>query len=235
MLPMKSLVRAADRARAWVGQGGAERGTALALLQQGFDWAYGKALDGLPGLDGAEALAARYAGQHAGTDKAVAALIHWQSGIAGAAGFLTGCGGVVALPVALPANLASALYIQVRLVAAIAHLRGRDIRNAEVRALVLACVTGSKAAGTLKDAGVRLGTRMTRDTLGWVSPVLAKKARHLSHGAIASGAQACAVGAGGAARFGRLMPVVGGVIAGGFDAATTQLVGRTADRVFARL
>jgi len=38
----------------------------------------------------------------------------------------------------------------------------------------------------------------------------------------------------GAARLGRLVPVVGGVVAGGFDAAMTQLIGRTADRVFAR-
>jgi hypothetical protein len=28
------------------------------------------------------------------------------------------------------------------------------------------------------------------------------------------------------------VPVVGGVVAGGFDAAVTQLIGRTADRVF---
>jgi hypothetical protein len=37
----------------------------------------------------------------------------------------------------------------------------------------------------------------------------------------------------GAARLGGLVPVVGGVIAGGFDAAMTQLIGRTADRAFA--
>jgi hypothetical protein len=35
------------------------------------------------------------------------------------------------------------------------------------------------------------------------------------------------------ARLGRLVPVVGGIVAGGFDAAMTQLIGRTADRVFA--
>ena len=34
------------------------------------------------------------------------------------------------------------------------------------------------------------------------------------------------------ARFGKFVPVVGGVVAGGFDAAMTQLIGRTADRVF---
>jgi uncharacterized protein (DUF697 family) len=147
--------------------------------------------------------------------------------MASVAGFLTGCGGFVALPVAMPANLASALYIQVRLIAAIAHLRGHDIRSAEARALVLACLTGSKAADTMKDAGIRFGTRLTRDAVGWMSPVLFKKVEHAAGVSVA-----CVAGAGNFARFGKFVPVVGGVVAGGFDAAMTQLIGRTADRVF---
>jgi uncharacterized protein (DUF697 family) len=131
------------------------------------------------------------------------------------------------LPVAIPANLASALYIQVRLIAAIAHLRGHDIRSAEARALVLACLTGSKAADTMKDAGVRFGTRLTRDAVGWMSPALFKKVEH-----VAGASAACVAGASNIAQFGKLVPVVGGVVAGGFDAAVTQLIGRTADRVF---
>jgi hypothetical protein len=147
--------------------------------------------------------------------------------MAGIAGFATGCGGFIALPVALPANLAGALYIQVRLVAAIAHLRGHDIRSPEVRALVLACLSGSKAAGTLRDAGVRFGGRLGRDAIGWAAPALFTKARLGSHVAIA-----CGVPARGAAGLARFVPVLGGVAAGGFDAAMTRLIGRTADRIF---
>jgi hypothetical protein len=227
---MKSLVKAAGALRNWAEVGGGNSRDALvAMFRQGFDWAYAKAVNGVPGLEGAEDLARSYAARHASTDEAVAALIRWQTGVAGAAGFVTGCGGFVALPVALPANLASALYIQARLIAAIAHLRGHDLRSAEVRALALACVTGSRAADTLKDAGVRFGTRMTRDVIGWVSPALFKKAGHA-----AGVSPAYVVGAGAAARLGKFVPVVGGVVAGGFDAALTRLIGRTADRVFAR-
>jgi hypothetical protein len=227
---MKSLVKAAGALRNWAEVGGGNSRDALvAMFRQGFDWAYAKAVNGVPGLEGAEDLARSYAARHASTDEAVAALIRWQTGVAGAAGFVTGCGGFVALPVALPANLASALYIQARLIAAIAHLRGHDLRSAEVRALALACLTGSRAADTLKDAGVRFGTRMTRDVIGWVSPALFKKAGHA-----AGVSPAYVVGAGAAARLGKFVPVVGGVVAGGFDAALTRLIGRTADRVFAR-
>ena len=129
----------------------------------------------------------------------------------------------------MPANIASAFYIQARLIAAIAHLRGHDVRTDEVRTLALGCLTGSKAADTLKDAGVRFGTRLARDGIGWVSPVVLKKVQHA-----ASVPAVCAAGAG-AARFGRFVPVVGGLVAGGFDAAMTTLIGRTADRVFRKL
>ena len=240
MQPLTKAVAATRNwaaAREWTAPewaGGVARKDALAaMLRHGFDWAYDRAVGGIPGLDGAEELATRYAARHASADAAVKALIKWQSGTAGAAGFVTGCGGFVSLPVALPANLASALYIQARLIAAIAHLRGHDIRTDEVRTLALACLTGSKAADTLKDAGVRLGTRLARDGAGWLSPVLFKKVQHA-----ASVPAVCAAGVSvgsGAARFGKFVPVVGGLVAGGFDAAMTTLIGRTADRVFRQL
>lgn len=226
---MKSLSKAVEAVRVWTDER-AGGGVVASMLRQGFDWAYGKAVDGMPGLEGAENLAARYRERHATADEAVAALIAWQSGVAGAAGFVTGCGGFVALPVAMPANLASALYIQARLIAAIAHLRGHDLKSPDVRTLALACMTGSKAADTLKDAGVRFGTRMTRDVIGWASPVLVKKLERAA-GVSLSGAAA----AGNMAKFGKLVPVAGGLVAAGFDAAMTQLIGRTADRVFRKL
>jgi EcsC protein family len=248
---MKALTRAANRVGSRVGGtanrvgatvGGAAnklgsrvgewatRGAGSALTAgflQLFDWVYGRALDGLPGLDGAEELAAKYMARHPTCEAAIKALILSQTGLAGGAGFLTGIGGFVSLPVAIPANLASALYIQVRMIAAIAHLRGHDIRTPEVRGLVLACLTGSKAADTLKNAGTRVGVRMTRDVAAWMSPALFKKAERVAGVSVPA-----VTGAAKVAKVGKLVPVVGGVVAGGVDAALTQLVGRAADRVF---
>jgi uncharacterized protein (DUF697 family) len=199
----------------------------MASLTQLFDWAYGKALDGMPGFDGAEALAADYAARHASTQDAVKALIAWHSRMAAVAGFATGCGGFVALPVALPANIAGALYLQTRLVAGIAHLHGHDIRHPRVRMLVLACLSGSKAADTLRDAGIRFGTRLGRDAVGWAAPALFNKSRHAGHFAFLG-----TVGSRGIAGLGRFVPLLGGAVAAGFDGALTQMIGRTANRVF---
>ena len=97
-----------------------------------------------------------------------------------------------------------------------------------MRRMVLACLSGSKAADTLKDAGIRLGTRLTRDAIGWAGPAVFNRIHH------AVGWQAAAhAGAGAVSKLARFVPLVGGVVAGGFDAAVTQLIGRTADRVFA--
>lgn len=217
--------RVGARVGAWATNGAG--GIVASTFLQAFDWAYGRAIDGLPGFDGAEELAEKFAARYDSPDPAIKALILSQTALAGSAGLLTGIGGFVSLPVAIPANLASALYIQVRMIAAIAHLRGHDIRSPEVRGLVLACLTGSKAADTLKNAGARLGLRMSRDVAGWMSPALLKKAERVA------GVSATALaGAGNAAKMGRFVPVVGGVVAGGVDAALTQLIGRAADRVF---
>jgi hypothetical protein len=221
---------AAATIRKWTETARAARVPGIATALDALEWVYDRAVAGVPGLNGAEALAISYAERHATTDEAVRTLIARQSGKAGIAGFVTGCGGAIALPVALPVNLLSTLYIQLRLVAAIAHLRGHDLESAEVRTLALACMTGSKAADTLKDAGIRLGTRLTRDTLGWLSPALVKHAEHAARLPVLT-----SIGTASAARLGRLVPLVGGVVAGGFDAAMTQLIGRTADRVYRQL
>jgi uncharacterized protein (DUF697 family) len=200
----------------------------VASLTQAFDWAYGKAVDGIPGFSGAEELAAEYAAKHATVEQAVRAVIAAHTRLAGMTGFATGCGGFVVLPIALPANLAGALYLQTRLVAAIAHLHGHDLRSPRVRMLVLACLSGSRAADTVRDAGIRFGTRLGRDAVGWAAPVLFNKSRHASH--FAAVGVATSRGVAGLARF---VPLLGGVVAGGFDAALTHMIGRTAHRVFA--
>jgi uncharacterized protein (DUF697 family) len=78
----------------------------------------------------------------------------------------------------------------------------------------------------MKDVGVSLGTRLARDAVGWMSPVLLKKFEHAAGLSLT-----CVGGASNIARFIKLVPMAGGIVAGGFDAAVTQLIGRTADRV----
>jgi hypothetical protein len=76
---------------------------------------------------------------------------------AAAGGFVTGLGGFVTMPVALPVNVAE-FYVQAtRMVGAIATVRGYDVRDAEVRTAVLLTLVGSKADDVLARAGLATG------------------------------------------------------------------------------
>lgn len=194
------------------------------LLLQGFEWVYERALAGAPGLNGATELATSYRTRHGSEEAAIDALILYQSGAASVAGFVTGLGGAITLPIALPAHFASALYIQVRLIAAIAHLRGHDIESEEVKALVFACVAGSAAANKLKDAGVNVIGPLARQAIQRLPAEAVKNAG----GAVGSQLAKRVAGA----HFAKYLPVLGGVISGGFDAAATRLIGHAAKKAF---
>ena len=94
---------------------------------KGLDWAYDQAVNGSPFLKSAEDLGAEFKQTYtAGTDSldvCAKRLVRWQMAKAGTSGFISGLGGVLTLPVAIPANLASVMFVQIRMIAAIAHLR----------------------------------------------------------------------------------------------------------------
>ncbi|MBA4115222.1 MAG: EcsC family protein [Rubrobacter sp.] len=126
------------------------------------DWAYDKAIDGVPGLETAEEMGENYLKGDGSLQDKVDSLIRWQVVKASTSGFVTGLGGVLTLPVAIPANLASVMYIQLRMAATIAYMGGHDVQDDRVKALCYACLCGSAAIDVLKDAGIKTGTALTK-------------------------------------------------------------------------
>src|SRR5689334_15803022 len=78
--------RATETIRNWTGRARAAQVPGFSMVLDVLEWTYGRAVDGVPGLDGAEELAKGYAARCATTDEAIATLIAWQSGKAGVAG-----------------------------------------------------------------------------------------------------------------------------------------------------
>src|ERR1700730_19279288 len=144
-------------------------------LLQCLRWLYEGAINGVPGVDGLEDLAQSYGAQHRCTDDAIDRLINWQVAKAGAAGFVTGVGGMLTLPIAIPANLAGVLYIQIRMIGAIAQLRGYDVRSDQVKTLVIACLAGSSVIDILKGVGINIGTQATRQMVLRISGEVLKR------------------------------------------------------------
>lgn len=201
---------------------------AVAAVIQTLEWVYDKALLGVPELDGASDLALSYQRQFSTTDEAIDALIRWQIAKAAAAGFFTNLGGAITLPVALPANLLSALYIQLRMIAAIAQLRGHDPHSDRVRTVVLACLCGTSLVDLAKEVGVGVGVGLAQQAATGLST---KALRHLSHAGSHASIALLRKTVGGAS-LARLAPLIGGVIAGATDGAVTRGYGSAAKRLF---
>ena len=122
---------------------------------------YEKAVNGLPKMETAQDLAEKYMHKHNNVNDAINEFVNWQTAKCATSGFLTGLGGLVTLPVALPANITSVLYVQIRMIAAIAHMRGYDLKDDQVRTFVYVALTGQAATDILKQAGIKIGTKMS--------------------------------------------------------------------------
>lgn len=103
----------------------------------------------ISGLDSAEELAASYAKEGGPAYEQANSLIRWQNTKSATSGFITGLGGLITLPVALPANITSVLFVQIRMIAAIAQLGGYDVKDDKVKTLVFACLTANSAKEVL--------------------------------------------------------------------------------------
>ena len=202
-----------------------------ASMMNGLDWAYDQAVNGIPFLKSAEDLGNEYKQTHtAGTDSLDACarrLVRWQMSKAGTSGFLSGIGGVLTLPVAIPANLASVMFVQIRMIAAIAHLGGQDLRNDQVRTLCYVCMCGSASADVLKNVGIKLGAKLTEQAIKQITgQVITHINRAVGFRLVTKFGQK------GLINFGKMVPLIGGVVGGTFDATSTHVVGTIARTIF---
>lgn len=197
-------------------------------IVKALEWGYGKAVEGgIPGSATAEELATSYLRRSGSLRDKANALIRWQNTKAATSGFVHGLPGLPFMPLTVPASLTAAWYIQLRMVAAVAHLGGYDIRDDQVRTLSYVCLCGNGAKDVLKEIGVAIGTKLTQQAI-----------RAISGAAIVKINQAVGFrlltkfGQQGVINLGRAVPIVGGVIGGAFDGVATNLIGNVARETF---
>ncbi len=191
------------------------------------DWAYEKAVDGMPGLDSASEMAEDYMKNDDSPMDQANSLIRWQNTKAGTSGFLTGLGGIITMPVAIPANISSVMYVQIRMIASIAYMGGHDLKNDRVKSLVYACLAGNAAKDILKDIGIVVGTKLTTSAI-----------KNISGKTIIAINQKVGFrlltkfGEKGVINLGKAVPIVGGLIGASFDSITTNTIGNVARDTF---
>ena len=160
-------------------------------------------------------LANEYIERYGRTELAIDKLVSCQRRKCTTTGFVTGLGGLVSIPVTLPADLYSSLVIQVNMIVAIAVIRGYDVHSEEVKTLVYPCIVGNSIGDVLKQAGIKAVTDYTAKT---IIPKLTVMVSQRIAAKVGSKlvVKASAKGLSNAAK---MIPVLGGLIGGAYNYA----------------
>ncbi len=184
-------------------------GSAVKLVERLLD----VGIDGRGTFDSAQKVVSNHLVKTPDTERAIDEIVGDHVKAAAATGFVTGLGGFVTLPVALPANVAGFYIIATRMAASIAALRGYDLDTEEVRSAVLLSLVGAESDDLLKKAGYahtgRLANLAAQRLPG---PVLMAVNKGVGFRLLTQ------VGKKTFARLGRGVPLMGGVIGAGIDA-----------------
>lgn len=169
------------------------------------DWLYHRAIQGGSGIYSAQDLADHYLQGTTCQKDAAQDLVRWEYLKAGTSGFIAGLGGLTTLPITIPANVSSVMYLQIRMIAAIAIIGGYSVYDHHTRTLVYLCLGGNMVKEALKDAGVQ---------------VLTYQLSHIAKAATSS------------TKLIKFLPVLSGILGGGLDILTTRITGTLACQTF---
>lgn len=193
------------------------------------NWLTERAILGVPPMCSAEDLADQYLNDRSYRDHGhrIDSLINWETSKNAISGFVTGLGGLITLPVAIPAAFGASWLVQARMSAAIARISGYDIREDRVRTFVLACLLGDALVGIVRQAGIQVGTRLTRTIIGQVpGRLLIEINKRVGQRLITKAGQT------GAVNLMKGVPLVGGLVGGTVDGYYCRVVGRRARALF---
>jgi hypothetical protein len=193
------------------------------------NWITDKGINGVPLLYSAKRLAQEYQtdSSYPGDRERIDSLIKWETTKNFTSGFITGLGGVITLPVAIPAAFGASWLIQARMAAAVALIGGHDIASDRVKTFLLACLAGDACKDILKDVGIRVGNGMARVAIQKIpGQVLIEINKRVGFRLLTK------AGEKGAVNLMRMVPVVGGLVCGTFDGVACRVVGKQAKRLF---
>ncbi|MFR3441010.1 MAG: EcsC family protein [Clostridium sp.] len=197
-------------------------------IKKMLDTCYDKSLHGIkkvsPPID---VFANDYLKKEEDAGKAAEAMIKNQIRKCTTSGFLTGFGGVITMPVSIPANVGSVLYVQMRMIACTAYLAGYDLNSDQVQTFVYACLAGVSVGGVVKQAGIKVGVKMTKNAIQKIpGKALVKINQKIGFRFITKFGQK------GIVNLGKMVPLAGAFISGGMDYVETKIIAKRAYKMF---
>ena len=192
------------------------------------DEAYKKVLDGIPRVSPpVKTFAEDYLKKHKTKEAACKSMMKNQIIKCTTSGAIAGFGGLITLPVTLPANIANVSYVQIRMIACTAYMAGYELNSDQTQTFVYACLAGVAVNQLLKKVGIKIGEKIFDNLIdkipGRVLNAINKKVgmRLLTK-----------YGTKGAINLGKLIPGVGAAIGGGLDFFETKIIANRAYKWF---
>ena len=197
------------------------------LIRSTLEWIADAGINGLGVLPSAEQVATDHLSKVASVEDAINSVIAWRTTYAAGTGFITGLGGIAAMPITIPAGLAASYALGANTAAAVAHLRGYDIYCEQVRTMVLLCLIGEAGEEILKTAGITIGTKVCQNLIKQIpGRVLIEINKKIGFRLITK------AGEKGVVNLMKMVPLVGGVVGGTFDGIFVNSCGKTVKTVF---
>ena len=192
------------------------------------DKLYDNSIQGIPKVSPPiTKLADDYLSKSADVQTAAKSFINYQIAKCTTSGFITGFGGFLTLPITIPANISSVLYVQMRMIACLAHMGGYDTTSDQVQTLVYACLAGISLDQVVKQVGIKFGVKFAQGMVKKIpGKVLTKINKAVGFRFLTK------FGSKGLINIGKLVPIVGSVISGGFDFAETKIIADRAYKMF---
>ena len=194
------------------------------------DKIYGVVVDGsIPGTDSAKDLAVSYLAKYETPLKAANALVRWQNTKAAVDGAITSFGGFATMLVTLPVNVSSVLFIQIRMIAAVAYIGGiRDFKDDQLQTVVKCCLLGESISSVVKKAGIKTTEKIV---LKKIMPLITGKMLTKINRAVGF-RLITKFGKTGVINLGKGIPLLGSAVGAVFDGVTTNIVGNAAIKTF---
>lgn len=192
------------------------------------DSCYEKCLNGIPKVSpSVEELANDYLKKHRTTEEACRAMLKNQIAKCTTSGVVTGFGGFITMPVAIPANVGSVIYVQMRMIACVAYMADYELDSDQTQTFIYSCLAGVAVNGLLKQAGIKIGVKFTNGLIKKIpGKVLTKINQKVGFRFITK------FGTKGIVNFGKLLPGVGAIVGGGLDLVETKIIAERAYKWF---
>lgn len=196
-------------------------------VMNALDLCYDKAIQGIPGSKQCALLADEYLVRYKTPEKAAEKFIANQISKCTTSGFVTGLGGVVTLPVSIPANLASVWYVQLRMIATLAEIGGFRASNDETKTLCYSCLVKTSVTDLAKSAGVQATNKFTMAALKKLpGSFLTKINQKVGFRLLTK------FGEKGVVNLVKLVPLAGGIVGGTVDYFDAKFIARKAYNTF---